>query len=201
MKNTFKTFFLMLAVLFALTGCGTTEGYKDYLETYKTVETAKFAADKEVATSLGKYTTGESGSLAVMALAFRGMNQQTQSGGGLKAPESASETVRLWAGTLLPFGRDVVNAVAGVHTVKYQSESATTLGVAQYGTFKDISGFNKGNVITYGPQNSGNTATGPNTTTTPTPVVIAPAAPIINTPIVAAPVIITPIVTPVTPTL
>ena len=142
MKNKIKLLAILAATL-ALVGCGTTEQYKMYAETQKSIaqanamaETARYAALAEIA------KTGDSGArvAAVMSINFG-----SQGGNGPRVqqvapPKSFGETALQWTSVLLPSLTNIYGITANRQVAVTQSNNQAAVAKSTNDTFATMNG-------------------------------------------------------------
>jgi hypothetical protein len=142
MKNKIKLLAILTATL-ALVGCGTTEQYKMYAETQKSIaqanamsETARYAALAEIA------KTGDSGArvAAVMSINFG-----SQGGNGprvqqIAPPKTFGETALQWTSVLLPSLTNIYGITANRQVAVTQSNNQAAVAKSTNDTFATMNG-------------------------------------------------------------
>jgi hypothetical protein len=142
MKNRIKLLAILTATV-ALVGCGTTEQYKMYAETQKSIaqanamaETARYAALAEIA------KTGDSGArvAAVMSINFG-----SQGGNGPRVqqvapPKSFGETALQWTSVLLPSLTNIYGITANRQVAVTQSNNQAAVAKSTNDTFATMNG-------------------------------------------------------------
>lgn len=142
MKNKIKLLATFTATL-ALVGCGTTEQYKMYAETQKSIaqanamaETARYAALAEIA------KTGDSGArvAAVMSINFG-----AQGGAGPRVqqvapPKTFGETALQWTSVLLPSVTNLYGISANRQIAITQSNNAAATAASTNAAFVGMAG-------------------------------------------------------------
>jgi len=142
MKNKIKLLATLTATL-ALVGCGTTEQYKMYAETQKSIaqanamaETARYAALAEIA------KTGDPGArvAAVMSINFG-----SQGGNGPRVqqvapPKSFGETALQWTSVLLPSLTNIYGITANRQVAVTQSNNQAAVAQSTNATFATMNG-------------------------------------------------------------
>jgi hypothetical protein len=142
MKNKIKLLAILTATV-ALVGCGTTEQYKMYAETQKSIaqanamsETARYAALAEIA------KTGDPGArvAAVMSINFG-----AQGGAGPRVqqvapPKSFGETALQWTSVLLPSLTNIYGITANRQVAITQSNNAAAVAKSTNDTFAAMNG-------------------------------------------------------------
>ena len=142
MKNKIKLL-AILAASVALVGCGTTEQYKMYADTQKSIaqanamaETARYAALAEIA------KTGDSGArvAAVMSINFG-----SQGGNGPRVqqvapPKTFGETALQWTSVLLPSLTNIYGITANRQVAVTQSNNQAAVAKSTNETFATMNG-------------------------------------------------------------
>ena len=142
MKNKIKLLAILTATV-ALVGCGTTEQYKMYAETQKSIaqanamsETARYAALAEIA------KTGDSGArvAAVMSINFG-----SQGGNGprvqqIAPPKTFGETALQWTSVLLPSLTNIYGITANRQVAVTQSNNQAAVAKSTNDTFATMNG-------------------------------------------------------------
>jgi hypothetical protein len=142
MKNKIKLL-AILAASVALAGCGTTEQYKMYADTQKSIaqanamaETARYAALAEIA------KTGDSGArvAAVMSINFG-----SQGGNGPRVqqvapPKTFGETALQWTSVLLPSLTNIYGITANRQVAVTQSNNQAAVAKSTNDTFATMNG-------------------------------------------------------------
>ena len=142
MKNKIKLLAILTATL-ALVGCGTTEQYKMYAETQKSIaqanamaETARYAALAEIA------KTGDSGArvAAVMSINFG-----SQGGNGPRVqqvapPKTFGDTALQWTSVLLPSLTNIYGITANRQVAVTQSNNQAAVAKSTNDTFATMNG-------------------------------------------------------------
>jgi hypothetical protein len=142
MKNRIKLLAILTATV-ALVGCGTTEQYKMYAETQKSIaqanamaETARYAALAEIA------KTGDPGArvAAVMSINFG-----SQGGNGPRVqqvapPKSFGETALQWTSVLLPSLTNIYGITANRQVAVTQSNNQAAVAQSTNATFATMNG-------------------------------------------------------------
>jgi hypothetical protein len=142
MKNRIKLLAILTATL-SLVGCGTTEQYKMYAETQKSIaqanamaETARYAALAEIA------KTGDSGArvAAVMSINFG-----SQGGNGprvtqVAAPKTFGDTALQWTSVLLPSLTNIYGITANRQVAVTQSNNQAAVAKSTNDTFATMNG-------------------------------------------------------------
>jgi hypothetical protein len=195
MKNKIKLL-AILAASVALVGCGTTEQYKMYADTQKSIaqanamaETARYAALAEIA------KTGDSGArvAAVMSINFG-----SQGGNGPRVqqvapPKTFGETALQWTSVLLPSVTNLYGISANRQIAITQSNNAAATAASTNAAFVGMAGkiqAPQSNITTTigGNQNTGNNsgnsgriAGGDQTDNTSTPTVVVQPEPVVVT--------------------
>jgi hypothetical protein len=142
MKNKIKLLAILTATV-ALVGCGTTEQYKMYAETQKSIaqanamaETARYAALAEIA------KTGDSGArvAAVMSINFG-----SQGGNGPRVqqvapPKTFGDTALQWTSVLLPSLTNIYGITANRQVAITQSNNQAAVAKSTNDTFATMNG-------------------------------------------------------------
>jgi hypothetical protein len=132
MKTSIKIF--AIASAFLLAGCGTTEQYKMYADTQKSIaqanamsDTARYAALAEIA------KTGDSGArvAAVMSINFGAQGANGPRVQQVAPPKTFTEHALQWTSLLLPNLTQFYSISANRQIAITQSNNATALGTAQ----------------------------------------------------------------------
>lgn len=195
MKNTVKLLSTVAATV-ALVGCGTTEQYKMYADTQKSIaqanamaETARYAALAEIA------KTGDSGArvAAVMSINFGAQGGNSPRVQQVAPPKTFGETALQWTSVLLPSLTNLygINANRSIATTQSNNAAATaaSTNAAFVGMASNIQapqasvtttttiGGNQNTGANSG--NSGRIAGGDQTDNTAAPIVVNQPAPIV----------------------
>jgi hypothetical protein len=142
MKNKIKLLAILTTTV-ALVGCGTTEQYRMYAETQKSIaqanamsETARYAALAEIA------KTGDSGArvAAVMSINFG-----SQGGNGprmqqVAPPKTFGETALQWTSVLLPSLTNIYGITANRQVAVTQSNNQAAVAKSTNDTFATMNG-------------------------------------------------------------
>jgi hypothetical protein len=205
MKNKIKLL-AILAVSVALVGCGTTEQYKMYADTQKSIaqanamaETARYAALAEIA------KTGDSGArvAAVMSINFGAQGGNGPRVQQVAPPKTFGETALQWTSVLLPSLTNLYGISANRSIATTQSNNAAATAASTNSAMVNIAnggaaavttiateGFKAANpAITVGGNyntgsnsgNSGRIAGGDQTDNTSTPTVVVQPEPVVVT--------------------
>ena len=123
-----KSLIALFAVLF-LAGCASApyEKYAEIHQAYATAQAAKYTAIGAIAVS------GDTTAKVAAMFALQGAGQQGMP--NIAAPKSASDTVREWAGILVPSLVQGYSVYSGTRLGMRQSDNATVLGVSTNETF------------------------------------------------------------------
>jgi hypothetical protein len=142
MKNKIKLL-AILAASVALVGCGTTEQYKMYADTQKSIaqanamaETARYAALAEIA------KTGDSGArvAAVMSINFGSQGGNSPRVQQVAPPKTFGETALQWTSVLLPSLTNIYGITANRQVAITQSNNAAAVAKSTNDTFATMNG-------------------------------------------------------------
>jgi hypothetical protein len=142
MKNKIKLLAILTATV-ALVGCGTTEQYKMYAETQKSIaqanamaETARYAALAEIA------KTGDSGArvAAVMSINFGAQGGNGPRVQQVAPPKSFGETALQWTSVLLPSLTNIYGITANRQVAVTQSNNQAAVAKSTNDTFATMNG-------------------------------------------------------------
>jgi hypothetical protein len=142
MKNKIKLLAILTATV-ALVGCGTTEQYKMYAETQKSIaqanamaETARYAALAEIA------KTGDPGArvAAVMSINFGAQGGNGPRVQQVAPPKSFGDTALQWTSVLLPSLTNIYGITANRQVAVTQSNNQASVAKSTNETFANISG-------------------------------------------------------------
>ena len=137
MKNKIKLL-AILAASVALVGCGTTEQYKMYADTQKSIaqanamtETARYAALAEIA------KTGDSGArvAAVMSINFGAQGGNGPRVQQVAPPKTFGDTALQWTSVLLPSLTNIYGITANRQVAITQSNNAASIAKSTNDTF------------------------------------------------------------------
>lgn len=113
---------IISAAILSLFGCGTTDSYKQYVDSHEKImvekyrtETAKYAALKEIANS------GSDVARVAAVMSINNLRSSEDSVPQLQAPKSASDTALQWASILVP---TLANVGVQAYTVRQQTDLA-----------------------------------------------------------------------------
>lgn len=133
-----KSTLAILAAL-ALSGCASTSDYDNYLATQSSIQVAKANAEaakyQAVTTLAGNDTTAKV--VAMFILNGAGQNQQASY---VAPPRSTSDSVREWAGILIPSLMQGYGIFANTKMGMRQSDNATALGMSTNDAFVNMAG-------------------------------------------------------------
>jgi hypothetical protein len=142
MKNRIKLLAILTATL-ALVGCGTTEQYKMYAETQKSIaqanamaETARYAALAEIA------KTGDSGArvAAVMSINFGAQGGNGPRVTQVAPPKTFGDTALQWTSVLLPSVTSLYGINANRQVAITQSNNQAAVAQSTNATFSTMNG-------------------------------------------------------------
>jgi hypothetical protein len=142
MKNKIKLLAILTATV-ALVGCGTTEQYKMYAETQKSIaqanamaETARYAALAEIA------KTGDPGArvAAVMSINFGAQGGNGPRVQQVAAPKSFGDTALQWTSVLLPSLTNIYGITANRQVAVTQSNNQAAVAKSTNDTFATMNG-------------------------------------------------------------
>lgn len=142
MKNKIKLLAIITATV-ALVGCGTTEQYKMYAETQKSIaqanamaETARYAALAEIA------KTGDSGArvAAVMSINFGAQGGNGPRVQQIAPPKTFGETALQWTSVLLPSVTNLYGISANRQVAITQSNNQAAVAKSTNDTFATMNG-------------------------------------------------------------
>jgi hypothetical protein len=142
MKNKIKLLAILTATV-ALVGCGTTEQYKMYAETQKSIaqanamaETARYAALAEIA------KTGDSGArvAAVMSINFGAQGGNGPRVQQVAPPKTFGETALQWTSVLLPSLTNIYGITANRQVAVTQSNNQAAVAKSTNDTFATMNG-------------------------------------------------------------
>jgi hypothetical protein len=142
MKNKIKLL-AILAASVALAGCGTTEQYKMYADTQKSIaqanamaETARYAALAEIA------KTGDSGArvAAVMSINFGSQGGNSPRVQQVAPPKTFGETALQWTSVLLPSLTNIYGITANRQVAITQSNNQAAVAKSTNDTFATMNG-------------------------------------------------------------
>lgn len=193
MKNTVKLLSTVAAAV-ALVGCGTTEQYKMYADTQKSIaqanamaETARYAALAEIA------KTGDSGArvAAVMSINFGAQGGNSPRVQQVAPPRTFGETALQWTSVLLPSLTNLYGISANRSIATTQSNNAAATAASTNAAFVGMAGqiqapqpsvtttIGGSQNIGANSGNSGRIAGGDQTDNTSAPTVVNQPAPIV----------------------